>query len=54
MKQISSRMTGTEIQIEMEIQSLRQRVSTLEAEIRHLRETAQAADGHAPDLEGSR
>lgn len=36
MKQISPRMTGTEIQIEMEIQSLRDRVRALEDAVRAL------------------
>ena len=43
MKQISGRMSGTEIQIEMEIQALRQRVSALEAELQGLRRAL--ADG---------
>ena len=37
MKQISPRMAGNEIQIEMEIQSLRKRVEALEALVRELR-----------------
>jgi hypothetical protein len=36
MKQITPRMTGTEIQIEMEIQSLRERVRALEDVVRAL------------------
>lgn len=46
MKQLSGRMTGTEIEIEMEISSLRRRIEALEAIVRELRRDM--ADRKAP------
>jgi hypothetical protein len=45
MKQISARMTGTEIQIEMEIQALRLRIAELEHSMGELRAMIGRTDG---------
>jgi hypothetical protein len=48
MKQISGRMTGTEIQIEMEIQSLRKRIDALETALRQIPAQTALPDVPAP------
>ena len=50
MKQITGRMTGTEIQIEMEIQALRTRVADLEQAMRDLSSRLDAARGREPSV----
>lgn len=51
MRQLTDRMTVTELQIEMEIQAVRERVSKLEALVRELSDRPVCACAHATSPE---